>query len=70
MELPPDYASDGTNPGPAREVQMKTVHRKGRAGRPAEFANNNADARMMAEVEWKPGRLPMTLPAPPLSAGY
>ena len=56
MELPPDYApDDGTNPGPAREVQMKTVHRKARAGRPPTGRDPPATTRMpatlMAEVE-------------------
>ena len=55
MELPPDYAPDGTNPGPAREVQMKTVHRKGRAGRPPYRRNSPATtgmpATLIAEVE-------------------
>ena len=47
--------TEGTIPGPAREVQMKTVHRKARAGRPPTGRDPPATTRMpatlMAEVE-------------------
>ena len=51
---------------------MKTVHRKARAGRPPTGRDLPETTRMPATLmaEVKPGRPPMTLPAPPLSAGY
>jgi len=46
---------DGTKPGSARDVQMKTVHRKGGASRPPTGRNPPATTRMpatlIAEVE-------------------
>jgi hypothetical protein len=49
------YASSGTNCGSARDVQMKTVRRKGRAGGRSTGRNRLATTRMpatlMAEVE-------------------
>ena len=51
MELPPDYAPDnGTIPAPAREIQMKTAHRRARAGRPATGRDLPATTRMPATL--------------------
>ena len=57
--MPPDYAPNGTNPGVARDVQMKMVEQKGRTGRRSTGRNPVATTRtpatlpatLMAEVE-------------------
>ena len=59
VEMPPDYAPNGTNPGVARDVQMKMVEQKGRTGRRSTGRNPVATTRtpatlpatLMAEVE-------------------
>ena len=61
VEMPPDYAPNGTNPGVARDVQMKMVEQKGRAGRRSTGRSPVAPTRtpaaatlpatLMAEVE-------------------